>query len=241
MKTKLNCLLATILGVWLVGTSLTAVARLADNPTAAEWALVPRYCPDTQGYAANYARNRAKWDAIMGAEYFSHLHHYCWARITLLRAQRPNISRAKKLELLIESEGDIVYVIKNTRDDFILLPEVLTWLGRTQLLLGKPADANQAFAKARTLKPDYWPAYTHWVEYLVTHGHKTEALALVKVGLQHAPQAKVLHEFFRSLGGKPGDIPPPIAKKADLPAPDSPSPEQPESPPVTSTEAQGQN
>lgn len=241
MKTKLHCLLAAILGVWLVGTSLTALARLAANPTEAEWALIPRYCPDTQGYEANYRKNRAKWDAIMGAEYFSHLHHYCWARITLLRAQRATITKQEKQALLIESESDLLYVLQNTRDDFILLPEVLTWMGRTKLLLHKPLEADTAFSKARALKPDYWPAYSYWADFLLLSGRKAEALALVKVGLQHAPQATVLNELFRSLGGRPGDIPPPIIKNADHPVQETPTPEQPENPPVTSTKAQGQN
>jgi len=52
-------------------------------------------------------------------------------------------------------------------------------------------------------------------------------MSIVKTGLQHAPNAKALHELFRILGGKPGDIPPPIIQQEELPTQEKPDTEQP--------------
>ena len=235
---KLNSLLATILVAWLSGSSTTVLAG-PQNITAAEWARLPRYCPDTQRHGP-YEANKGKWEAVMGPG-FEHMHHYCWGLINFARAERATVTKEQKLYLRGVAEDDFLYIVKNTNDRFILLPEVLTWIGRTRLLRLKPDDANKAFAKARALKPDYWPAYTYWADFLLASGRKAEALAMVKLGLQHAPQSKALSELFRTLGGKPGDIPPPIANKADIPVTETPSPEQPGNPPVTAKDAQGQN
>ena len=43
-------------------------------------------------------------------------------------------------------------------------------------------------------------------------GHRPEALKLVTVGLEHSPNAKVLLQLYRDLGGKPSGIPKPIEK-----------------------------
>ena len=117
--------------------------------------------------------------------------------------------------------------VKNTDDSFILLPEIMTRIGSTYILLGDPKNASEAFAKARAVKPDYWPAYTHWAEYLQAKGAKKEAMELVKIGLQYAPNAKVLLSLFRTLGGKPGDIPLPIQKKEPTLPKESSSDQQP--------------
>lgn len=187
----------------LYSISTPILAETPENITEAEWAMLPRYCPDTLAFKG-YGANRAKWEAAMG-QGFSHMHHYCWARITFARSQRATNSPQQKNAFLTATLVDLQYVVRNTDDTFILLPEVLTWLGRTYLQLHNPNEANQALAKARALKPDYWPAYSHWAEYLLQAGKKDDALAIVNAGLQHAPSAKVLHEQLRVLGGKPGN------------------------------------
>lgn len=239
MKAQTNFITVTLIAVFLTCASLTSLAETPQNITEAEWAMLPRYCPDTLAFKG-YGANRAKWEAVMGHG-FSHMHHYCWARITFSRSQRATISREQKNALLTATLVDLQYVVRNTDDTFILLPEVLTWLGRTYLLLRNPTEASQAFAKARTLKPDYWPAYTHWAEFLQSAGKRDEAMAIVKIGLQHAPAAKVLHELFRALGGKPGDIPPHIVKQEEPSSTESPNPDQSKHPPASPLEEQGKN
>ena len=217
MNIKINHFLAAMLGVLLVGTSMPTLAGPA-NITEAEWALLPPYCPHTMAFKGYTQANRARWEPLMGNVNFSHMHHYCWALINFRRAERATLPAQQKQGLRTEALGDFLYVVKNTSEDFVLLPEVLNWVGRTELLLGKPSNAGGAFARARAIKPDYWPAYTHWAEFLLAKGFKKEAMEIVKAGLQHAPGAKALHTLFRTLGGKPGDIPPPIPKKEPTPS-----------------------
>ena len=237
---KLNCFLATILGTWLASTSMTTLAGTIaeENITAGEWALLPPYCPHTMAFKG-YQANKGKWEVVMGKG-FAHMHHYCWALVRFHRAEKATVPTTQKQYLRKDALDDFGYVVRNTDDDFILLPEILTWVGRTLILLGRPVDADKSFAKARTIKPDYWPAYTYWADFLLRNGHKADALELVKVGLQHAPRAKVLHELFRSSGGKPGDIPPPIAENVPPSVTEKPNPGRPEDPPVTETEAKSQ-
>lgn len=224
MKTQMKFLTAKIIAACLYGISMTTLAETPQDITEAEWAMLPRYCPDTMAFKG-YGANRAKWEAAMGHG-FSHMHHYCWARITLARSQRAGISRQQKSAFLTATLVDLQYVVRNTDDTFILLPEVLTSLGQTYLLLHQPTEANRVFTKARALKPDYWPAYTRWAEYLLSIGRKDDALTIVKTGLHNVPSATVLQELFRALGGKPGDIPPPVIKQEQASNAESPSADQ---------------
>ena len=120
------------------------------------------------------------------------------------RSQRAGLAKQTRKGLWDAAKGDFFYVINHTPKDFVLLPEIYTRLGETELLLEQPQNAKNSFEMARKLKPDYWPAYSHWAEYLRKNGHREEALAIVKEGLKHSPQSKVLTELFKILGGKLG-------------------------------------
>jgi tetratricopeptide (TPR) repeat protein len=192
--------------------------------TEAEMALTPRFCPDTQGFkygdASFNTSPRAKgWVAQMGKGFW-HAHHYCWGIISFHRAQRFTLPENHRQALLKDVRGDFWYVVNNTESDFILLPEIYTWIGRTSVLMREPLEAGQAFAKAKNLKPDYWPAYFHWAEFLRGAGKSSEAMEVIKSGLKYSPTAKPLLALYRELGGKPADIPPPI------PVASEPEPEQ---------------
>lgn len=239
MKIKSNRFLIAIMGTWFASLSTSAIASL-EPYTDAEWALLPRYCPHTMPFKGHTPANIAKWTAIMGSSFF-HMHHYCRGLIAFRRAERANISKSDKSFLHQRALDEFSYVAKNAEDDFILLPEVLTWLGRAAILERKVNIADTAFNRARNIKPDYWPSYYHWADFLASNQQKAEAMTIVKLGLQHSPNAKALHELFRSLGGRPGEIPPPIDKKPEVDIPATPSPEQPENPSVTIPEAEGNN
>jgi hypothetical protein len=188
-------------------------------------AMLPRFCQDVQGIkygdaSYNTSPNAAKWVAMMGKGFW-HMHHYCWALINYQRAQRTTMPASQKRSALEGVRGDFWYVVNNTEADFVLLPEIYTWIGRMEVLLARPQEADAAFAKARMLKPDYWPAYFHWAEFLRGKGKKADALEVVKAGLQHSPGAKTLLVLFGDLGGKAADIPPPIVKKDTATAPDA--------------------
>jgi tetratricopeptide (TPR) repeat protein len=214
MSTPLNCLLAIVFGMSLTVFSTAGLANKIEESsiTKEEWALLPAYCPHTMAFKGYTPENRAKWEPLMGGwKNFSAMHHYCWALIRFHRAEQARVPMAQKRGLRSMALDDFLYVLINTDEHFVLLPELLTKIGRTQLLLDRPNDADQSFAKARSIKPDYWPAYSHWAEFLKRSGRRDDALSVVKTGLQQAPTAKTLHELYRALGGKPGDIPQPIA------------------------------
>jgi tetratricopeptide (TPR) repeat protein len=202
-----------ILVLGLAGSSAIAFAA-PQNITNEEMALLPRYCPYTQAFGnsgspGNPSPGAKPYVAMMGEEFWA-MHHYCWALINRHRAMRSNTPPQVRLSLLKEALGDSQYVIKHsrTRKDFILLPELHTVVGEIELRLKLPNDANQSFAKARALKPNYWPAYSHWAEFLIRAGYPAEAKKLVKTGLEYSPNAKLLREQYRLLGGKLSEIVP---------------------------------
>jgi hypothetical protein len=195
--------------------SLMWVAGIAsakpENITETEMRLLPSYCRDTQtfGYGDstyNTSPRAAHWVSYMGKSFWA-MHHYCWALINMNRSRRASLPANERVWYWESARGDYGYVINNSPPDFIMLPEIYTRIGEVELLLKHPDKANDAFAKARKLKPDYWPAYSHWAEFLIQIGRRPDALKIVISGLQHSPGAKVLLEQLRVLGGKVSDIP----------------------------------
>ncbi len=189
--------------VAMFSPSLAVIAAPQDI-TEVEMKLLPRYCPDTATFTPNPTRE-AYWRSVMGKG-FSALHHYCWGQITMMRSRKAGLPAHIRQGMWESAVGDYLYVIRNSQADFVLLPEIYTRVGEVELLLAHTDKANNAFARARQLKPDYWPAYSSWVEYLMNTGKRSEALKFVVTGLQHSPEAKVLREQFRLLGGKPSDL-----------------------------------
>jgi tetratricopeptide (TPR) repeat protein len=190
---------------------LRSYAMQPDNITQAEMSLIPPYCKDanTFGYggtADNMSPNAPKWVALMGTGFWA-IHHYCWALITLIRVQKPTTPAMIRLGARKEALGDLGFVVAHSPHDFVMLPEIYTKAGQVELDLDKPRDAEASFAKARALKPDYWPAYFHWAEYLKASGHKAQAKALVEEGLSYSPDAKALQGLFKALGGDPKSVP----------------------------------
>ncbi|EXI73324.1 MAG TPA: tetratricopeptide repeat protein [Candidatus Accumulibacter sp.] len=199
--------LACVVGLW----ALTGLASgQVQNMTAAELAAAPRYCPYTQSWGRSGtpdapSAEAKRWVAIMGPTFW-HLHHYCWGKMNLQRAMRSTTTEQQKKHLLGTVVGDYWYVVKNGSRDFILLPEIYVGIGEIELRRERPQEANKAFAEARALKPDYWPAYSHWAEFLMRSGQKAEAKQLVRTGLEYNPDAKTLREQYRLLGGNPAEI-----------------------------------
>jgi hypothetical protein len=194
----------------------TARAQL-DNITPGELALMPPYCQDVQtmnGWSKTKPSPRTGyWIGVMGESFWT-MHHHCWGLIRTRRAMAAGVSPMVRESQLKHSVADYEFVVINSSKDFVLLPEVLTRLGETHLMLGNPGAAYDAFTKARSLKPDYWPPYQRWAEVLIKTNQKAEAKKLVEQGLRHSPNAKPLQEQYRLLGGNPHDIQPVAAEKA---------------------------
>ncbi len=208
--------LGGVLTVLFIVMPQSALASKPKNIEESEMKLAPAYCRDTQGFGygdaySNTSPRAGHWVSLMGNSFW-HMHHYCWARIAFNRSQKAGIPAQARKALWESARGDYLYVISNSPRDFVMLPEIYTRLGEVELLLGQPNKANEAFARAREQKPDYWPAYSHWAEFLMKHGKRPEALKGVITGLAYSPESKVLLELFRVLGGKPSDMPTPIRK-----------------------------
>lgn len=196
-----------------------AGANKPPDITEVEMTLLPRYCRDAQSFGygdaySNTSPRAASWVALMGKSFW-HIHHYCWALINIRRAQQPLAPKDRKRAQLEDAMGDLKYVISNSPSDFVLLPEIYTWMGRVQVQLRQP-EALEAFARARAQKPDYWPPYFHAAEFLKAQGHKDEAMKIVRAGLERVPKAKALLMLYGDLGGKPGDLPTPLTKPAPV-------------------------
>lgn len=168
--------------------------------TDAEWKTLPEYCIDTQGfkYGRGGSPNSAKWVALLG-ETFWHLHHYCLGIVEFNRAQRLTYGAADRRGFEDSALGDFKYVVERMPDNYVLAPEILTYLGRTYLLLGEVEKADSAFAGARKAKPDYWPAYSWWANYLSSHGEKGKARTIVDMGLANDPGSRTLQSMKREL------------------------------------------
>ncbi len=211
--------------VLVMSLSGVAVAGKPTNVTDAEMSLLPQYCPDTYGFKYgdayyNTSPNAPKWVALMGKGFWA-MHHYCWALINLNRAQKPSVPASVRQATREYAVDDMRYVIENTTADFVLLPEIYSRAGETLLDLKRVAEAQDAFDRARSLKPDYWPPYYHWGDYLRQNGKIAEARQVVEQGLSYSPDAKPLRTLFTLLGGDPSTVQPKSlpAKTANTPEP----------------------
>jgi hypothetical protein len=199
--------IAAILLMLAMATALTpASAKLPEPeswPTDEEWRLLPAYCPDTQGfkYGRDGSPNAPKWVAMMGPTFWA-LHHYCFGILKFSRSQMLGYPPVIRSGLRRSALGEFQFVIRTMPADYILAPEIYTYVGRTHLLMNEPDAANEAFARARSLKPDYWPAYSWLASYLANHGQKEQARALVASGLEHAPNSRTLQLIMGELTGK---------------------------------------
>lgn len=185
----------------------SAISAIRDI-TEQELALSARYCSDrlsekvgTPGSPSNAAK---RWIAVMG-ETFWHIHHYCYGQILWQRAQRSGRLQQSTEHLYNATRNEYSYVIRNSPSDFVLLPEIYTRKGEVELRLSLFKEADKSFFQARSRKPDYWPAYSHWADFLINSGKSSEAKRLVESGLKNSPNSEVLRAQYRLLGGNPSN------------------------------------
>ncbi len=196
------------------------VASALENITPGELALTPAFCQDVQtmnGWSKTKPSPRTPyWLGLMGDSFWA-MHHFCWAMVGLHRAQAGGMSPMTRNWMIKNAIDDYRFVVNNSTPNFVLLPEIYTRMGDAQLLLGDVGSAYESFARARTVKPDYWPAYVRWADVLVKSNKKTEARDLIAEGLRHSPNAQPLLDKYAALGGNPQYI----RHAASTPAPAS--------------------
>ncbi|WP_300449998.1 hypothetical protein [Accumulibacter sp.] len=193
-----------VLALALIGAATRAGGQVKDA-TAEEMALLPSYCTYVQGTGKYETPEAKRWAARMGPG-FSAMHHYCWGLMNWQRAMRGNMPAKNRDFLLGTVRQDYLYVVKTTSSNFIMLPEIHTRIGQVELRLSLYHDAEKSFARARALRPDYWPAYSYWADFLITAGKKAEAKQLVKAGLEYSPGSRMLRDQYRLLGGNFSEI-----------------------------------
>lgn len=190
----------TLLALALLCAANSSMAAKPDKVTDEEMALIPTYCPYTQSWGQYLKSPTSKqWAARIGSRPFSAIHHYCWGQIKQQRALRSGTPELQRKFLLEGARNDYDFVATNSPHDFILLPEIYTRIGEVELHLSQFRNAERAFAHARKLKRDYWPAYSHWAEHLIQTGKTADAKSLVETGLKYSPDSRVLRAQSRLL------------------------------------------
>lgn len=188
----------------------TPSSAAPENITDGELALTPAYCQDVQairyGNASYNPSPRAPyWVSLMGQAFWA-LHHYCWGLIHVRRADAPGLPLVQRVGMLNSAVNDYFYVINNAPKDFVLAPEIYLRIGEARMAMGQVGLAHDAFRISRELKPDYWPAYTRWIDHLLRTNQTAAAKNLAAEGLRFAPGSTELADRYRKLGGNPGAI-----------------------------------
>ena len=209
--------IAATAAIFASATTVWGQQRAAPGPlktpngvTWGELSLLPEYCADAQGilYGDQYSNTSpraTKWVAMMGDSFWA-IHHYCYALANVRRADAGGMSPQMRNHLYFKATQDYLYTINNSAADMVLVPEILVRLGEAHLKLNDLGQAYDAFERARQKKPDYWPAYSRWVDVLIRINKRKEAHDLAEVGLRHAPQSEVLRKQFESVGGDPTKV-----------------------------------
>jgi tetratricopeptide (TPR) repeat protein len=184
-----------LLAVAAAGWQPVSAQAVRSEPAGFTWgelALLPEYCKDTQGTVyggpagGTPSPRSPQWLALMGEDFW-HMHHYCYGLRNLIRVEGPNLSPMQRKALLERAVLEFMYIVNNCKSTMVLMPEVFYRIGDVQLRLGKVGEALGSLEQARRLKPDYWPAYTRWIDVLLESRQFEAAAALAQEGLGHMP------------------------------------------------------
>lgn len=185
---------------------ITAVAQWKYD--AHQIPLLPPYCKYTQLYrsvvpGANDPAAIERWSNVMGGnENFSHMHHYCWALESTNRGLYSSRTKLERDRHFAASLGDLDYVVRRVKADFVLLPEVLTKMGENLIRIGRGPEAVGVLTSAIALKPNYWPPYAALGEYYDQLGDKATARAWLEKGLAASPGTVALERRLQKLDGR---------------------------------------
>ena len=180
-----------------------AWAQKPPNISPGEIALLPEYCGETQTMTEVDPRGSARgayWSGMLGQGFWG-LHHYCWGLIRVNRATQPGLPGYVRRGMHEAAINDYRYVLANAQPGFLLAPEILVRIGESYLVLQNYGNAMEAFARARQLKPGYWPPYVRWAAVLYTSGKKQEALAHLEEAMRLVPEEAALIEPYKRYGG----------------------------------------
>jgi hypothetical protein len=134
---------------------------------------------------------RREWALRLGEKDYSSYHHYCWALLHIRRGSTASAPNEKTYNYKAAIDN-FNYVLRRASIQFPLLPEVNLRKGLTLQLTGDNPGAAREFMAAVKLKRDYTPAYAALVDIHLDLGNVEAAAAVLKEGLTHAPNSKIL-------------------------------------------------
>lgn len=178
-----------------------------NNFTWGELALLPEYCRDTMQTLYQLPGNLQEsprapyWVSLMGMDFW-HMHHYCWGLREMLRHGLAGKTPQQRRNHLERALSEYAYVVRNVSPSMVLMPEVHLKIGEALLLLGDAPAASQSFATSRSLKPDYWPAYQKWIEFLFASKLYEQALQLARQGVAAAPDSPEMKRLLSEAEAK---------------------------------------
>ena len=161
-----------------------------------EMALIPKYCMYTQLFRNSVSGGNDQqmidaWSARMG-DIFHHMHHYCAGLIKANRGLLKARDATTRRFYLNDAVSEYDYVIHRAKEDFVLLPEIVTRKAEALVRLGKGPVAVLEFERAIALKADYWPPYAYLSDYYRESGDLHKGRELLDAGLARMPDEKAL-------------------------------------------------
>ena len=173
----------------------------SNEPFDNEFRYLPSFCAclkrDDIRYKQKCKKAIKKFEAYgdRGASHI-HMHHYCGGLLMLSRLKR---GVGERSALLKTAEGEFGYVIRHSSQNFILMPEILMNMGKTQKLMGNDVEAIRNFFEAIKLKRNYTPAYLHLANVYMEKNDYANALKTVKMGLKYSPDEPRLKQILGQL------------------------------------------
>jgi len=188
----------TLANALLLCVSLDA-AGAGYPKTEAEFARLPPYCRARMG--DNNTAAYQKWQGVFGQKNFIHMHHYC-AALNDVNSARAAVGDADKQQRALEAAvKNFAYMERMTQADFFLRPEISVQKGKALALLGRTQEAASHFNAAIARKADYTPAYAALSDLLRDSGDTTQAIEVLRRGLDAKPGSTALAKRLRRLTG----------------------------------------
>lgn len=179
----------------MLAMAFPAQAALDTSPD--DIAMLPAYCDAKIGTRAPEAVSY--WRSQMGHANWIHIHHYCGGLIELNRYYRGSTGRKKAN--LGNAVKEFSGMVNAFTPDFYLLPEAYLNRGKALKLMGKVGEAMGDFIKALEINPQLYQARIELANIYAKSGNTTQALDVLKIGLDQAPSNNSLRRRYQQLGG----------------------------------------
>lgn len=201
--------LARAIALPTILAAVNAVAQVQFDRTQSHYdpkviAMLPPYCKYTQLYnryvpGGDNKTQITRWESVMGAQNFQHMHHYCWGLTHTNWALYSSNTKQERDRELRQSVTEFDYVLRNAAPDFALRPEILTIRGENQLRLENGPQGLNDLHRAIELKPDHWPPYAALSDYYKALGELDSAREWAEKGLSAAPGTRALERRLSEL------------------------------------------